>query len=169
LNTNGYRVVAGVSSKRFGLFAGELYAGYESQSGASAIHGSVGAPVFGGTLFYYPTEQLNFALSANQSVGSYGVGNGSSASYSRSEIYELDGNYTFSPYWTGHARAAYDTSNYSTFGTHSDMMIAGLGFSYAFWHNVAVTAEYQYTKSTSNTANTSWDENLFTIGLTYRY
>ncbi len=168
LNTNGYRVIAGLASKQIGLWGGELYAGYQSHSGAAAIRGSVGAPIVGGRLSYYPTEQLNFGLSADQSVGSYGA-SASSASYSRSSRYELDANYTFSSYWSARARAAYDSTKYSTFGTHTDMSIAGFGVSYAFWHNLAVTGEYQYTKSSTNSANSNWDENLFTVGLTYRY
>ena len=162
-------MVAGVSSKRLGLFAGELSGGYQKQSGASAIRGSVDGAVFGGRLFYYPTELLNFALSADQTVGSYGTGSAGSASYTRGSRYELDANYAITSYWTARARAAYSSSRFLTGGTHVDLAIAGFAVSYSFWHNVSLTGEYQYTKSTTNASNANWSENLITAGLTYRY
>ena len=66
LNSEGYRVVAGVGSDRISLFNGEFYAGYASQRFDDPAIGSVSIPVVGGRLSWYPTRFLTFTLTADR-------------------------------------------------------------------------------------------------------
>jgi hypothetical protein len=170
LNTDGYRLVAGLSSDRIGLFSGEIHGGYQSQSGASAINGSVGGYVLGGAIYYYPLEYLTFSLSADQALGSYGdLSAISAASYTRGAQYGFDADYKLASYWSAHARVAYAENKLVGSRGQNSAMVAGFSLSYTFWRNIAVTGEYQYARQWSNVPNTSWDQNMITLGLTYSY
>jgi hypothetical protein len=57
LSSNGYGIFAGVGSDQIGLFRGEAYAGFQSETYNSAS-GTVNSPDFGGRLHYYPLPEL---------------------------------------------------------------------------------------------------------------
>jgi hypothetical protein len=69
LNSEGYRLVAGIGSDRIGLFSGEVYGGYATQRFEDPTVGSDTTPVFGGHLSWYPTRFLTFTFTADQSFG----------------------------------------------------------------------------------------------------
>lgn len=70
-DTDGYRVVAGFSFPRLSLFTGDVYAGYMWQDYPNAGGFSKGAPTFGGSVSWLPTEDIVVTLAASQS---YGIG-----------------------------------------------------------------------------------------------
>jgi hypothetical protein len=69
LNSQGYRIVAGLGTGRISLFNGEVYAGYATQRFEDDAVGTVSVPVFGGRLSWYPTRFLTFTLTANRTFG----------------------------------------------------------------------------------------------------
>jgi len=66
LNSEGYRVVAGLGSGRFSLFSGEIYAGYAAQRFEDPLVGTVAIPVVGGRLSWVPTRFLTYTLTADR-------------------------------------------------------------------------------------------------------
>ena len=193
-DTNGYRVIGGFGSDLISLFRGEIYGGYQSQSAANGRFGTVSAPAFGARLSYYPLPYLTFTLSADQTLSAapapqlllsgIPVGWGGQTSSGRTLTVRGQMDYAFSPYWTAFARGGYgetrSSSWYAGTGTGSTIAwTAGTGMSYTFWRNVALTLEYQFTKTkTSNAfaislfnpwAQTNVTQNLVSAGVTYRY
>jgi Putative beta-barrel porin 2 len=66
LNSEGYRVVAGLGSGRIGLFNGEIYAGYATQQFENPLVGTTSIPVFGGKLSWFPTRFLTYTFTADR-------------------------------------------------------------------------------------------------------
>jgi hypothetical protein len=66
LNSEGYRVVAGVGTDRISLFNGEIYAGYAQQRFDDPTVGEQSIPVIGGRLSWYPTRFLTFTFNADR-------------------------------------------------------------------------------------------------------
>jgi len=194
-DTNGYRVVGGLGSDQIGLFKGEIYGGYQSQSSANGQAG-VGAnsPAFGGRLYYYPTPYLTVSASADESLGSTtpsSVSNGlvssplvnpllaiavSPATSSRAFQSMLQADYAFSQYWSAHVRGGYGETLYTNSSRVDSTWMAGVGGSYTFWRNLAFTVDYQFSRIDSSNANiwspfsgSRYSQNIVTAGVTYNY
>jgi hypothetical protein len=189
LDTNGYHAIAGVGSDRISLFRGEVYAGYQEQFSARGF-GNLrsGAPAFGARLYYYPLQYLTVSISADQTLGAVAT---PSLNATTSDILptfaaavrttQVRGqvDYAFSPYWTASGRGGYGRSDYGGSGRVEDVIVAGAGVSYTFWRNVAVTVDYQFTKTHSHQPTTpsvfflpgftGYTQNILSAGLTYRY
>jgi hypothetical protein len=69
LDSEGYRLTAGVGSARISLFNGELYGGYVSQSYQDPAIGTVSGAIYGGRLSWYPTRFITVTGSVDQSFG----------------------------------------------------------------------------------------------------
>lgn len=79
-DTDGYQVVGGLTFPRWRLFSGEVYAGYMSQRYPNANVGSQGAPTFGGSVSWFPTEDIIITLGAQQNIGLSGPTQGTAFS-----------------------------------------------------------------------------------------
>src|SRR4051794_33778394 len=188
LDTNGYHAIAGLGSDRISLFRGEVYAGYQEQFSARGFANlRTGAPAFGARLYYYPLEYLTVSVSASQTLGAAAVPSlnamlsGIVPTFAAVRTTQVWGqvDYAFSPYWTASARVGYGRSDYGGSVGAEDVIVAGAGVSYTFWRNVAVTVDYQFTKTTSNLPTisslfflpgfTGYTQNIVSAGLTYRY
>lgn len=194
-DTNGYRVVGGLGSDQIGLFKGEIYGGYQSQSSAYGLAG-VGStsPAFGGRLYYYPTPYLTISASADETLGSTTPGSVSTsvvssplvnshlaiivspASSSRAFQAMLQADYSFSPYWTAHIRGGYGETLYTNSSRVDSTWTTGIGGRYFFWRNVALTVDYLHSLINSSNANvwpsvssTNYSQNVVTAGVTYKY
>jgi hypothetical protein len=69
LNSQGYRVVAGLGSGRISLFNGEIYGGYAAQRFDDPIVGTSTIPVIGGRLSWFPTRFLTYTFTADRAFG----------------------------------------------------------------------------------------------------
>ncbi len=197
-DTNGYRIVGGLGTDLISLFRGEVFAGYQAQSSASGRYGTVSSPAFGGRLYYYPTRFLTIMAAVEQgftapTVQGYGP-NGLALIYapqapSRTLSAKLQADYAVTEYWTSYARIGWGESrngaylNYGTvipswtYGTTTTVWGAGLGTSYTFYRNLALTLEYSFSKSVMPGATTlvNWwvprnvTQNMVSAGLTYKY
>ena len=145
-DTNGYSVVGGLGSDQIGLFKGEIYGGYQSQSSAYGLAGmGVTSPAFGGRLYYYPTPYLTVSASAAQTLGSTTPGSVSGgvvssplvnpylaitvspASSSRAFQSMLQADYSFSQYWTAHIRGGYGETSYTNSSRVDSTWTTGMG------------------------------------------
>jgi hypothetical protein len=69
LNSEGYRVVAGLGSGRISLFNGEMYAGFASQRFEDPTIGTTTIPIVGGRLSWFPTRFLTYTFTADRTFG----------------------------------------------------------------------------------------------------
>jgi len=69
LNSQGYRVVAGLGSGRIGLFNGEIYAGYATQRFEDPTVGTTTMPVVGGRLNWFTTRFLTYTFTLDRTFG----------------------------------------------------------------------------------------------------
>ena len=68
LNSQGYRVVAGLGSARIGLMNGEIYGGFMDQTFTDPSITPLSTGVYGAHLSYYPTRDLSFTASLDQGL-----------------------------------------------------------------------------------------------------
>jgi len=66
LDSEGYRVVAGLGTGRIGLFNGEIYAGYATQRFDDPTIGTVSVPIVGGHLSWFPTRFVTYTLTMDR-------------------------------------------------------------------------------------------------------
>mgnify|MGYP001765184786 CR=1 FL=1 len=191
-DTNGYRILAGVGSDLISLFRGEIHAGWQRQSSVRGAFAGAASPTVGARLFYYPTQYLTLSATVDHTLTSAGapVGNfGAAATGALSPWLASAGgrtlqmraqvDYAFSPDWSAFARAGYGQTRWSQWGRRDVAWSAGAGMSYSFWRNVALTLEYQVTRTASGNvwlaslwgagAAAGYVQNIASVGLTYRY
>ena len=68
-NSNGWQANVGVGSNLIGLFQGEIYGGWQSQSSVYGYFGTQSAPSFGANIRYVPTPLLTLSLNFSQALG----------------------------------------------------------------------------------------------------
>ena len=81
-NSNGWQANVGLGSKLIGLFQGEIYGGWQSQSSVYGYFATQSAPSFGANIRYLPTPRLTISLNFSQVLGalqSQGAGNAPTA------------------------------------------------------------------------------------------
>ncbi len=172
-NTNASRVVGGISSDQVGLFRGEVYAGYQWENSTNDNFGSVTAPAYGATVFYYPTRYLTLEATLQNGFGSaalYGLTPSFGAPSGDTVEGRFQADYALSPIWTASVRAGWARTTWSGRSLEETAWTFGGSLSYNYWRNLSVTLNYQYTGATaSQTTAVSYTQNLVSAGLTYRY
>jgi opacity protein-like surface antigen len=184
-DTNGYSIVSGLGSDQIGLWRGEIYSGYQRQSSVYGSLEAVSSPDFGGRFYYYPTPYLTITVTADETLGSATpsvstfAGIPTAGSGTRTFQAKLQGDYGFSPYWTASLRGGYGETNYADLSRVDTAWTAGIGASYTFWRNIALTFDYQFMRTDTNALRLSgvgagfglgsYTQNLVTAGITYRY
>jgi len=186
-NTDGYRAMGGLGTKDpNSLIRGEIYGGYQAQQQLteaefgtpsiplllpSGIPTSVSSGVFGGRLYYYPTQYWTFVGSVDQTLGistqlSPGVPEGLPSKVTTALVqttYALAHNL-----WVG-ARGGYTQGYYFGLFPENDGFLAGASFNYEIWRNLLMTLDYQYTTLKSDVSVANFRQNTVTAGFTYRY
>ena len=179
-DTNGYRVLGGIGTDdKNSLIRGEVYGGYQFQhQQQQALPGfSFGipqdsnSPVFGGRMYYYPTQYWTVIASVDEVLGistiiAPGIPQGTPNLQTTAL---LQTTYGISRQWTVGARVGYTRSDYTGFDRLDTGWLAGGSFNYEIWRNLRLTLDYQYSTLHSNIAFNSFNANVFTAGLTYRY
>ncbi|HEY8067168.1 MAG TPA: outer membrane beta-barrel protein [Methylosinus sp.] len=185
-DTNGYRIIGGFGSDLVSLFRGEVYGGFQSQSSEQNFPGGeVSKPAYGARLRYFPTPYLTFTATVDQTLVAAAaptavaarLGQWSPANLNTQSKLQID--YAFSPFWTAYMRGAYGETRWTHSPRTDAAWAAGVGLSYTFWRNMAITLDYQFQKTSSNagglfnapTVSTRWGfaQNVVSAGVTYRY
>jgi hypothetical protein len=172
LNSNGYRVVGGLGSDQIGLFRGEVYAGYQAEDYNLGAIGTVGSPVFGGRLYYYPLPELTLSGSVDESLGvsflatAPGVPVGAST-----RVVTSLGQATYAPMqeWSASGRFGFIHTDYVGTPRDDDAWTMGATLNYSIWQNFALTLDYQYIQMSSNVPLQGFSRDVVTVGLTYKY
>ena len=165
-DSDGWRLVGGLSSQLGRLITGEVYAGYMQQNYKANI-GSVSGFTAGANLRWYPTDLLTLSLQADRTIqdGSVTLGplQGSPAivaTVAARADYEVWRNLILS------ARLSYQNYAYQRNITRRDnTYTAGLTASYLFNRFLSGSLDYRYVTNESNTLNGSYNRNQFTVSL----
>jgi hypothetical protein len=187
-DTNGYRVIGGLGEDDpQSLFRGEVYGGYQAQfqSANDNIFGTASIPlvtpngiptnthsgVFGGRLSYYPTQYWTWIASVDQTLGvttalSPGVPEGTPSKVTTAI---LQTTYGISRDWWVGVRGGYTQGWFFGLAPETQGWLAGASFNYAIWRNLLLTLDYQYTNEHSSAPLSTFTQNTYTAGLTYRY
>jgi hypothetical protein len=187
-DTDGYRVTGGLGTddpKSF--FTGQIYGGYQTQHQLAndnifgtpsiplvlpnGIPTDVNSGVFGGRLAYYPTRYWTLIASVDTTLGitTTLTPNVPEGLPSRVTTAILQANYAIAHDWWVGARAGYTQGYFFGFAPQINGWLAGASFNYAIWRNLLLTLDYQFTTEHSDGTFTSFTQNTFTAGLTYRY
>ncbi|QGM44931.1 outer membrane beta-barrel protein [Methylocystis heyeri] len=192
-NTNGYDILCGVGFPRTGLYSGEIYAGYQTQTSAWGNYGGrVSSPALGVRFAWYPTEYFVLTASLSETLStapsfSTAFINGvpfasvmapGEANNSRTLQAQLQGDYSFSPYWKAHVRGGFADTKWTNPTNVQTIWNAGGGIEYTFWRNVALTLEYRLAKTFNSQSVWSsynpqipsgYTQNIVSAGVRYAY
>jgi len=187
-DTNGYRVIGGLGADDpKSLFRGEIYGGYQAQQ-QLANNNIVGTPsiplvtpngiatdtssgVFGGRLTYLPTPYWTWIASVDQTLGvttalQPGVPQGTPSKVTTAI---LQTTYSLARQWSIGVRGGYTQGWFFGFSPENQGWLAGATFNYEIWRNLLLTLDYQYTTEHSAAPFSTFVQNQYTAGLTYRY
>jgi hypothetical protein len=170
-SSNGYRVVGGVGSDQLSLFNGEIYGGYQEQFYRSALGGAQGGAVFGGRVSWLPTEFLTFSLSLDETFGTSAATSLTATTPSATETTSanLSAKYALAQTWSASAHVGYvDVRYIGTPRVDGDWM-GGVTLDRQIWENLDATLDYQLSRVNSNVADASYTQNVYSLGLTYKY
>ncbi|HEY1796198.1 MAG TPA: outer membrane beta-barrel protein [Stellaceae bacterium] len=172
LNSSGYRVVGGLGSDQIGLVRGEVYAGYQAENYNLGAIGTVGSPVYGARLYYYPLPELTLSGSVDESLGvsflttAPGVPAGAATRVTTSLG---QATYALMQNWSASSRFGFIHTDYAGTPRNDDAWTVGATLNYSIWRNVALTLDYQHIDMTSNVALQGFTRDVATVGLTYKY
>jgi len=187
-DTNGYRVIGGLGEDDpNSLFRGEVYGGYQAQHQEAndnafgtpsiplvvpnGIPDNVSSGVFGGRLSYYPTPYWTWIASVDETLGvqtqlAPGIPEGTPSKVTTAI---LQTTYAIARDWSIGARVGYTQGWFFELEPENQGWLAGASFNYAIWRNLLLTLDYQYINEHSSAALSTFTQNQFTAGLTYRY
>lgn len=194
-DTNGYRILAGLGSDMIGLFRGEIYGGYQSQSGVNGMFARTSAPAFGARLFYYPTRDLTFSLSVDQTLSSTSAPNRAFgvtpysffagqqwASAARSTQVLGQAEYTVNSRLSAYLRGGWGQTTFNSPHFVTSAWSVGGGVNYQLWRNLSLNVDYQFMKTKldmnpilrQNVVYTSgmaqgFSRNVVSVGLNWRF
>ena len=170
-NSEGYRLVGGVGTDRISLFKGELFAGYQQQFYRTAAYGSPTAPVYGGKLYYYPTEYLTFTGAVDEafSVATFVSPSNPTGSATKATSVSLRADYALAQQWSAGARFGYSDILYIATPRVDNSLAGGATLNYRIWSNFNATLDYQYMQVASNYSAASYARSIVSLGVTYKY
>ncbi len=134
-DSDGYQANVGVGSNLIGLFQGEVFGGWQSQSSVYGAFATRAAPSFGGNIRYIPTPLLSLSLSFSQSLGalnSLGAGSTPIAINPRTglgftqQVY-ISADYGFNSYMNLSVRAGWGQTRQSGTGLFGGSSFGGNG------------------------------------------
>jgi hypothetical protein len=168
-NANGYRVTAGVGTLAVGIWKGEVYGGYQVEK--YDVAGTSNSPVLGARILYSPTPIWNFTASVDESFSNTAnsttgpIGSGSRVT---SALVSVDYR-GLPPDWTTSARFGYVRNAFISTSEIDNGWLAGATIRYEFWRNLGLTLDYQFKSVNSNVALQSFNQQMVSFGVSYKY
>ena len=168
-NSNGWQANVGLGSKLIGLFQGEIYGGWQSQSSVYGYFATQSAPSFGANIRYLPTPLLTLSLTFSQVLGalqSSGAGiapTAPNAGLGLTQQAYVSADYALNSYMSLSVRGGWGQTRNQGGANSAGLGSAGYGnagsnysteiwsgtaaLSYNFWRNTAINLSYTFTKS----------------------
>ena len=171
-NSTGYRTIGGLGSDQIGLFRGEVYGGYQSESFSNGRFHNVGSPVFGGRVYYYPLPELTLSSSVDETIGVSllsSVPGTTTGTATRVTNALAQATYALMTEWSASGRFGFIHTGYVDTHRADDAWTMGTTVNYSVWQNLGLTFDYQHIQSSSNVAFQGFTRDVVTFGLTYKY
>ncbi len=153
LDSNGYRIVTGVSTDLFRLVRGEVFVGYMQQHFRNRR--DFNGATFGARLRYFPTERLTFGLGVTRDISepsAIGQASGVVTSVALSADAELLRNVLLG--------GSVQYANFTYADRAADNLVSvSVGPTWLLNRNFALIGQYRYTTRTSGFAGASYDRN----------
>jgi hypothetical protein len=172
LSSTGYRTVAGLGSDRIGLFRGELYAGFQAENYNSAATGTTNGPLFGGRGSYFPLPELTINASVDETIGASLLATtptSPAGTSTKVTNFLAQANYALAPEWTASGRGGVTLTTYGGSSRRDDAWAVGTTVTYSVWRSFGITCDYQHTALSSNVPLTGFTNDVFTLGVSYKY
>jgi hypothetical protein len=172
LSSSGYRIVGGVGSDQVGLFKGEASFGYQSETGDSSALGTVSGIAFSGQLHYYPLPELTVDTSFGRTIGVSLLANAANSTLGTSTVVTnivAQARYQLAQEWSTSGRAGFIHSDYTGNVRKDDAWTAGATLTYSVWQNMGITLDFQHIDLASNIPLQSFNRDVVTLGVTYKY
>lgn len=177
-DTNGYRVLGGIGTDdKNSLVRGEVYGGYQFQHQEQqqlpgfGVPQDFDSPVFGGRVYYNPTPYWAFIASVDEVLSMSTIITPTTPlgtpNFQTTAL--LQTTYGLSRQWSIGGRLGYTRSDYKGFDRLDTGWMAGATLNYEIWRNLRFTLDYQYSTLHSNIAFNSFNANVVSAGLSYRY
>jgi hypothetical protein len=171
-NQNGYRITGGVGTLNAGIWRGEVYGGYQAEK--NDIVGTYDSPVFGLRIGYSPTPMWDLSASVDETLGAATVPTtgttGTTGVASRVTTALVNVGYKGLPQdWTTSARFGFVRTQYVDSSQINNGWLAGANVTYEFWRNLGITLMYQYVSVDSNVAGQSFNQQMVSLGASYKY
>jgi hypothetical protein len=172
LNSEGYRLVAGIGSDRIGLFSGDVYGGYATQSFEDPTVGTDTVPVFGGHLSWYPTRFLTYKLTLDREFGTSNfLPNGLTpgapglvpGALTDTTTARLDGTWDISRRFSFAASVGEQRQDYLNSSRVDNLWAFSAGLLYKIWPNLGVGVNYTYQNLQSNFPGASFTQNFISV------
>ncbi len=179
LNSEGYRVVAGIGSGRISLFNGEIYGGFAHQRFEDPTVSAVSVPVFGGKLSWYPTRFVTFTFTADRAFGTSDFSAQSllttgpianpttgllpgSPTQTTTETFKA--NWDFSQHFAFSGGIQNQQQDYLNSSRKDDLLTLTGGVTYKIWRNFGITVTYNHQHLFTNLAGASFSADFIGLG-----
>jgi hypothetical protein len=179
LNSEGYRITAGIGSGRISLFNGEIYGGFAHQRFEDPAAGSRSEPVFGGRLSWYTTRFLTFTFAADRTFGTSDFSRPSTGpittpgllpgSPTNKTTESLTANWDFNRYFGFSAGIRNQQQDYLDSSRRDDLLMLTAGVTVKVWRNLGITINYNHAHLFSNLAGASFSSDFFSVGGNTRF
>lgn len=168
-NSNGYRVTAGLGTTAPGLWQGEVYGGYQAEK--NDVVGIYGGGVYGLRIAYSPTRMWDLRASLDETLGASTIATGGLTGVaSRITTALLNVGYRGLPRgWGTNGRFGFVHTGFVNDPRRDNGWLAGANITYEVWRNLGLTLDYQFKSVNSNTAGQSFNQQVVSLGATYRY
>lgn len=168
-NSNGYRVTAGLGTAGNGLWRGEVYGGYQAQK--NNIVGTYSSGVYGLRVGYAPTRFWDLSATLDETLGGSTIAvGGLTGVATKTTTALLSVGYKGLPQgWSTGARFGFIRTSFVNFPRTDNGWLAGANVNYEIWRNLGLTLDYQYKAVNSNIALQSFNQQMVSLGVSYRY
>ena len=176
LDSEGYRVVAGLGTGRIGLFNGEIYAGYAAQRFEDPTIGTVSIPVVGGRLSWFPTRFVTYTFTADRVFGTsdfINVTPGSTLNTAAGLLpgtttitttAALSGTWDFSRLLSFNASVANSHLEYLNSFRRDDLLSLGAGVTFKVRANLGISVNYTHQNLLTNFPGAAFTRDLISAG-----
>jgi hypothetical protein len=168
-NSNGYRVTGGVGTAGNGLWRGEVYGGYQAQK--NNVIGTYSSGVYGLRVGYAPTRFWDLSATLDESLGGSTIAvGGLTGVATKTTTGLLNVGYKGLPQgWSLGGRFGYIRTTFVNATRTDTGWLAGANVNYEIWRNLGLTLDYQYKAVNSNVALQSFNQQMVSLGLSYKY
>jgi hypothetical protein len=169
--SHGYRAVVGFGSDRLSLFRGEIYGGYQHQIYDAPLSGAAGSPVFGGKVYWYPTRAWTVTTSLDEtfSDSSNPTPSNPRGDPARVTTPQLNVAYQLSQLWSAQWNGRFDHSVYLGSSRLDNAWTTGAMVKYEIARNFQLSLDYSYVQVDSNAADSSYVNNIVSLGGVYKF